>query len=82
MALLHSNGFGTPCSAQYARTHLVQLLLVDVVVVVLLRRHGSMRTPHGIKGVHEAGDIGPLSKVWSNSILTELILNTKSCGKQ
>jgi hypothetical protein len=57
-------------------THLVQLLLVDVIVVVRLRRHRSMLPPHGIEGVHEAGDIGPLSKVWSNPMLTEMILNT------
>jgi hypothetical protein len=64
MALLQSNSSGTPCtsSAQHARTHLVQLLLVDVVVVVRLRRHSSMLPPHGIEGAHQAGDIPPLSK--------------------
>ncbi len=48
-------------------THLVQLLLVDMIVVVRLRRHSSMLPLHGIEGVHKAEDIGPLSKVWSKS---------------
>jgi hypothetical protein len=69
MALLYSDGSGTPCTcpAQHACTHLVQLLLVDVVVVVRLRRHCSMLPPHGIEGAHQAGDIPPLSKDWSKS---------------
>ena len=48
-----------------ARTYLVQLLLVHVVVIVRLSRHRGMRTPHGIEGAHQAGDAPPLSKDWS-----------------
>ena len=62
---VHYPLFTLGTSLQY--THLVQLLLIDMIVVVRLRRHRSMLPPHGIEGVHEAEAIGPLSKVWSNS---------------
>jgi hypothetical protein len=76
------NGPGTQCtsSAQHARTHLVQLLLVDVVVVVRLRRHRGMRTPHGIEGAHQAGDVPPLSKDWSKSVWINDIVKTHSAA--
>jgi hypothetical protein len=82
MALLHWNGPGTPCTsyAQHSRTHLVQILLVNVVVIVRLRRHRSMHTPHGIKSAHQAGDIPPLSKDWSNSVRIKEIMKTHSAA--
>jgi hypothetical protein len=82
MALLQSNSSGIPCtsSAQHTCTHLVQLLLVDVVVVVRLRRHGSMRTPHGIEGAHQAGNISPLSKDWSKSWKIRDVMKTHSAA--
>jgi hypothetical protein len=82
MALLHSNGSGTPrtSSAQHSRTHLVQILLVDGVVVVRLRRQRSVHTPHGIEGAHQAGDVPPLSKNWSNSVWINEIMKNHSAA--
>jgi hypothetical protein len=91
ISLLHStwrycterpNSAGTPCTrpAQHARTYLVQLLLVDVVVIVRLRRHRGMRTPHGIEGAHQAGAVPPLSKDWSKSVWINDIVKTHSAA--
>jgi hypothetical protein len=70
MVLLHWNGSGIPCtsSAQHSRTHLVQLLLINVVVIVRLCRHSSMLPPYGIEGAHQDGGISTLSNEWSKSL--------------
>ena len=81
MALLHRIALQLRAHALLSmRTHLVQLLLVDVVVVVRLRRHRGMRTPHGIEGAHQAGDVPPLSKDWSKSVWINDIVKTHSAA--
>jgi hypothetical protein len=81
MALLHRIALQLRAHALLSmRTHLVQLLLIHVVVVVRLRRHRGMRTPHSVEGAHQAEDVPPLPKDWSKSGWINEIMKTHSAA--